>query len=193
MFKHASGKTIETIMGHFFYAKLLNNNSIIIDLGANKGGFSSEISQIFKCQCYAVEPSPSLFFKINENNFVHKFNNAITNYNGTVRFFISKNSQASSINKLHSLRSGIAEEIPIEAVTFETFLQRIGVTFVDLLKVDIEGAEFEFFNSTSDEILKRINQIAIEFHDFIEGIYDHDDVKKIKKRLNSFNTFAKLR
>jgi len=60
MFKDASETKIETIMGHFFYAKLLNNNSIIIDLGAHKGGFSSEISQIFKCQCYAVEPSPSI-------------------------------------------------------------------------------------------------------------------------------------
>jgi FkbM family methyltransferase len=190
MFKNGFKKKIELIKGHPFYTKLLNDNSIIIDFGAHKGDFSFQISKTLECKCYAVEPSPELFIKINENNFVTKYNNAITSYNGAITFFISRNSQANSLNKLHASRSGLFEEVKIEAVDFETFLQRIGVSVIDLLKIDIEGAEFELFNSTSDEILINISQITIEFHDFMKGIYNTDDVEKIINRMHSLGFFC---
>ena len=37
----------------------------------------------------------------------------------------------------------------------------------DLLKVDIEGAEWDLFDSLSDEDFAKIGQITVEFHDFV--------------------------
>ena len=45
-------------------------------------------------------------------------------------------------------------------------MERLGITKIDILKLDIEGAEFELFVSTPDDILRRIGQITVEFHDF---------------------------
>jgi hypothetical protein len=35
------------------------------------------------------------------------------------------------------------------------------------MKVDIEGAEIELFGTMSDDLLHRIDQITVEFHDFV--------------------------
>lgn len=58
-----------------------------------------------------------------------------------------------------------------------------GIDSSDLLKIDIEGAEIELFNSTSDEVIKNIDQITVEFHDFIDELNIKKDVDKIKKRM----------
>jgi Methyltransferase FkbM domain len=55
----------------------------------------------------------------------------------------------------------------IEVVTFSRFLSLTGVSEVDLLKLDIEGAELDVLDSIDDETLRRIRQITVEFHDFI--------------------------
>jgi Methyltransferase FkbM domain len=54
----------------------------------------------------------------------------------------------------------------IEVVTFSRFLSLTDVSEVDLLKLDIEGAELDVLDSIDDETLRRIRQISVEFHDF---------------------------
>ncbi len=55
---------------------------------------------------------------------------------------------------------------------------------VDLLKIDIEGAELQLFLSTSDDVFSSIKQISIEFHDFMD-LYPSEEVKKIINRFKS--------
>ena len=43
----------------------------------------------------------------------------------------------------------------------------LGVTDIEVLKMDIEGAELEVIDSLDDEFLRNISQITIEFHDFL--------------------------
>jgi hypothetical protein len=38
-----------------------------------------------------------------------------------------------------------------------------------VVKMDVEGAEWESFLGTSDDVLRRIDQMAVEFHGFDEG------------------------
>lgn len=51
----------------------------------------------------------------------------------------------------------------VEALSMQTILQRSGFAEVDLLKVDIEGAEVQLFQGDLSW-LERVNAIAIEFH-----------------------------
>lgn len=46
-----------------------------------------------------------------------------------------------------------------------TLLDSAGLASVDILKVDIEGAELEVFSNAAEEWLPRINLIIIETHD----------------------------
>ena len=52
-------------------------------------------------------------------------------------------------------------------VTLRELRRRAGIDRIDLLKVDIEGAEIGMFDDCSDEELRSIGQITVEFHAFL--------------------------
>jgi hypothetical protein len=54
---------------------------------------------------------------------------------------------------------------------------------VDLLKLDIEGAEFEVIESTPDSILRSIGQITVEFHDFQPRFAGRGLFERARRRL----------
>ncbi len=63
--------------------------------------------------------------------------------------------------------------IPAEGITYREFLRKTRIRTVDLLKIDIEGAEIDLFNSISDTELLNHKQITVEFHDFMfSGLKD---------------------
>jgi hypothetical protein len=71
----------------------------------------------------------------------------------------------------------------VDGITLETFLNNQRIELVDLLKIDIEGAEEAVFNSTRDTTLCNVKQISIEFHDFMPGSISTEEVNKITNRL----------
>ncbi len=52
----------------------------------------------------------------------------------------------------------------VEAITLATLWEREGLDRVDLLKIDIEGSEYELIAETPSEILRRSDRIVIEYH-----------------------------
>jgi hypothetical protein len=52
-------------------------------------------------------------------------------------------------------------------VTLAEFRRLALADRVDLLKVDIEGAEIDLFSACDDDELRGVMQITVEFHDFI--------------------------
>lgn len=179
--KRKSG--LQSIRGHHFYATLIDANSIVVDLGAHTGQFSSEISNTFGCRCYAVEALPALCEKIIETHLVKKFNYAISGDEGLVNFRVTDNQESNHIDK-SSISNG-NDIITVEGISLEKFIDANKIQFIDLLKVDIEGAEIDVFNSTSDNVFRRAKQITIEFHDFIKELKCSREVETIKSRLQS--------
>ncbi|AFZ34374.1 methyltransferase FkbM family [Stanieria cyanosphaera PCC 7437] len=172
-------KELVSIRGHHFYTRFINENSNIIDLGSHLGQFSEQVSKKFKCKCFAVEAFPDLFKKIKETELIKKFNYAISISDEPVSFNISDNLEANHISKFSSNNT---QTIVVQGITFENFIKKYNIKYIDLLKVDIEGAEIDLFNSISDESLKKIKQITIEFHDFVFPI--EKEVNLIIKRLS---------
>ncbi len=61
----------------------------------------------------------------------------------------------------------MSSELQVSAVNVESIIERFGWKYIDILKMDIEGAEFELFGS-DDFILilkNKVKFIAIEIHD----------------------------
>ena len=54
-----------------------------------------------------------------------------------------------------------------------------------MLKVDIEGAEWELLESLDESMLNRIDQISVEFHDFIDPT-KKNRTQEVVERLKSF-------
>ena len=58
-----------------------------------------------------------------------------------------------------------ARSVTVPAFTLAGIMQRDGLDRVDLLKLDIEGAEYDVLYSTPPDCLARISEIRMEAHD----------------------------
>jgi FkbM family methyltransferase len=179
---------VETIEWHTFHPRFINSDSVILDLGANLGRFSHSMIKRFGCRCYAVEASPDIYDRIEPNNLLHTFNFAVCNTNGIVRFNISENSEGSSIIYSNGVR--FIRHIEIRGKHLEGFVNEIGLSRIDLLKFDIEGAEIKVIDSCSDDFFKnKVSQMTIEFHDFCD-ITKTQEIKRIFSRFNEIGFFS---
>lgn len=164
---------------HTFVADLINSNSIILDLGTYDAGFSKFIKKKYKSDVYAVEAVPSLYKKIKNLKDINVFNYCICDSNELCKINVPEEGCAS--NKIDKINGRLVE---VQGITLEKFLFEQNIDKVNLLKIDIEGAEIEVLNSIPNDIFKKINQITIEFHDFLWpelGVEVKDIKNKIKK------------
>jgi FkbM family methyltransferase len=175
------GSGLQSLRGHHFLDRL-NAQSTVIDLGAHKGEFCLEIRQRYAARCFLVEANPGLFAGIPEGPLVRKVNVAICGQDGPVRLFLSSNPEATSLNQKISTVWGTQDAIEIRGVRFETLLNDLSISTIDLLKVDIEGSEIEMFHTTSDSVLRKIDQISIEFHSFLDPQFKAE-ILQIEDRL----------
>ena len=168
---------------HHFVLGLLSKESVIIDLGANRGHFSTEVSRDCGATCYAIEAVPRLYESIPENPRIRKFNLAICKADGPVSFNISSQEESGSMSALPD--SMLEESITVQGMTLKSFIEANNLDQIDLLKMDIEGAEIELLKSIDDSTLRKIRQITVEFHDFLPYFNQAEDIVLIKARLKS--------
>jgi FkbM family methyltransferase len=177
---------IETIHWHTLHPRYLGARSNVLDLGANYGLFARAITERFGCQCVAVEPSPGPFAAIPEGARISKLQAAVADKSGMMPFHVASESVASSLlpnDRFH------AETIDVPVLSLPDLLCQLSWSRVDLLKIDIEGAEVGLLDACPDKVLGRIAQISVEFHDFC-GITPVADVKRTLARLNGLGFFS---
>lgn len=54
--------------------------------------------------------------------------------------------------------------VEVQGFTIEEIMKHFALHTIDFLKVDIEGAEYDLFEKTPLEILKKVNRIGMEYH-----------------------------
>ena len=164
---------------------LSNNNLKIIDAGANVGFSTIYFMSIFKkFEIVVIEPDILNFeiLKYNLDNINNSHNYSITYLNKAL--WINNNKLSLNNNFRDSRNASITidetsnSDILIDGITFSNVLNLKNWTFVDLFKIDIEGAErFIFANDIdADFILSKIKILAIEIHDEFnirDKIYNH--------------------
>ena len=78
------------------------------------------------------------------------------------------------------------EDVNIQYLTFSNLIDKYLVSSIDLLQIDVEGAEFEILNSIDFNKIE-IKKIIFEFKHFDGTFKDGAKLKLIKKKLTSFN------
>ena len=85
-------------------------------------------------------------------------NLAVSEGGGMRKFYINEDSHN------HSLVRGDWECVEVGSVAFSDLLDRYGE--IDLVKMDIEGAEFEIFRSLDLGKLKGVGTLYVEYHEY---------------------------
>jgi FkbM family methyltransferase len=170
----------KNIMEHTFFDDLLNEEIIVIDLGACKGEFINELEKNYKIKkAVLVEANPSNFKHLTEKDNHILYNRVISNESDSLVKFYEDPKSPYNGTKFFNYFDGIEHHIP--TITIEDIIKENNITYIDILKIDIEGSEYEIMPSISDETYNIINQITIEFHDFINTELKKETEKIIDK------------
>ena len=141
--------------------------SVILDVGANCGLFSVLAAQRFPAaRIYAFEPAPELAVLASENLKVHGgvvVQKAVADKSGEAMLFVNKDSQqTNSIIKDAVVAVGkLSGEYKVEAISLDDFARSEGLDEIDLLKLDVQGAE-SLVLAGATEILKKTRALIVE-------------------------------
>jgi FkbM family methyltransferase len=177
---------IANLAGHTIVVRNLTSQSVVLDLGANLGSFSRAVFTRYRCRCYAVEANPFIIEEIRGGDYLTVANFAVANHRGSVQLTITGNTESSTI--LPVIRGDIKKSVSVPAITLEELFGELGLKRVDLIKIDIEGAEIQVLDACSDEFLRNIPQLTIEFHDF-QGMTPIATIERVVDRLRRLGFF----
>lgn len=149
----------------------LNPNCIIVDAGANVGYSSAYfLSRYPNCKVIAVEPDPGNFEILKRNlrpfgRRVELLNKALWNENTFLSFtnlpYRDGKEWARQVTSNHDGQS----HRRIAALSMESLIEQYSLKSIDLLKIDIEGAEAVVFGSGNIKWLTKVEKIVVELHE----------------------------
>lgn len=156
----------------------LNEKSIVFDLGGYEGQWTNDVFSRYCCFIYVFEPVEE-FFKEIEKRFSK--NKKISVY----KFGLSKKTQSAKISTEESASSIFKREketANIKLLKASNFLQERNIEQIDLMKINIEGGEYDLLEHLIETgIVRTIKNIQVQFHDFVPNAEQR--MVKIQKEL----------
>tara|TARA_A100001388_G_C28716515_1_gene474100 strand:- start:18 stop:695 length:678 start_codon:yes stop_codon:yes gene_type:complete len=181
---------IEYVDGNFLYQKILDSESVVVDSGCGyEVDFSQYLIKNYDCNCYAIDPTKKHFESIAEvcrkyNGKLNHLRSAISSDDGEMMFHEPINRESGSISTDHNnMKLDEYNSYKVETIAIKSLKKVIGKN-IDLLKLDLEGAEFEIFKDFEFETLLDFKQIFIEFHHHAIALVTQEDTYKIVKQID---------
>lgn len=167
-------------------------NPICFDVGAHIGESVLYFNKLFNNPLiYSFEPSPKSFKILKNNNYKNNicFNYAISNITGNTVFYENQISHTNSLVKINSLsvdsikkQKTINTKINIKAKKLDDFCSEEKINKIDLLKVDVQGAETLVFEGSQNILINtRVVIVEICFFDYYENKGSFFDIEKFLK------------
>jgi FkbM family methyltransferase len=146
-----------------FSMKFANKKIIAVDIGANVGAFSICASPYFD-KIYAFEAAHNTYQVAKENmshlNNIELFNLAAAGNDDEILQLASHSNNLSrdtSIFHVSQARTNEVEEC--KTISLEGVYKKIGLNYIDYLKVDCEGSEYDLL---MDKDLSAINYLVVK-------------------------------
>ncbi len=172
---------VAQICTHSFLPGFINSNSVVVDLGANHGEFAHTIIERYRCRVISVEPVKELYEEIARDPLLQLLPVAVGGKNETISMNVFSNRCATIFGSVAPEES-VDDVRQVEMITLPELRKRTLADRIDLMKIDIEGAEIDLINGCSDAELQSIAQITVEFHDFLYP-EQHSAVTRIRSRM----------
>lgn len=142
---------------------------VIVDAGANIGLSSIYFATRFEsATIYAIEPEATNFIALRQNvdayGNIKPLQTALWGHDGLLKITdLKENQWAFTVEEC-------AEPTPdsFSSISITSFMQQHGIEKIDILKMDIEGAEREVFSGDCHYWLARVRVIIIELHDWLK-------------------------
>lgn len=147
------------------YTYDLNVNSIVFDVGGYEGEWAQKIYDIYGSWVYVFEPHP-YYYKHLKERFKDLEKVKVFPYGlggESVEIELSDSKDASSIHKTGE------KHIKVKIIDIVEFLDNSQFRSVDLVKINIEGAEYDLLQRLIDaQRVTMFKNIQVQFHNFVD-------------------------
>jgi FkbM family methyltransferase len=131
-----------------FWCDLVKKGDVVLDIGANIGYYSLLASGRIgpEGKVYAFEPVPSTFDMLKRNITINQMENiipvnvAVSDFFGTIAIYPAS-SQNSGMSSIIPHSDQCDEVIEVNTLRIDQYVLDQGVKRVDVVKIDVEGAE----------------------------------------------------
>jgi len=199
-----------------FYKRYLKNEKpVILDVGCNKGqsvDFFLNINDF--SNIYAFEPNKKLYTQLKQKyqnlDNIKLFNVGVSNQNGKLTFNENIMDETSTFEALNydsaylkkkakvlgvSPKKLVIESYAVDVITLSSFIKEKNITTIDLIKIDVEGHEYQCLLGlfTNNTIARGIKFIQIESHadDMYLNKKEEHEINQLLLK-NGFEEFKKI-
>lgn len=165
----SDGSTFEQVFVDRAYElhRPLQRPALLVDAGANVGYASVYLAQRYPdATVIALEPEPTNFALLRQNTRpypnVRPMQAAL--WSAKTRLDIANPGDEKNSIRVREAARGAGD---VETLTVPDVLALAGRKRIDLLKIDIEGAEKELFEAADTTWLGRVDHLVIELHDWM--------------------------
>jgi len=187
------------------------SNFGLVVIGAHSGIWLTSLLEKYKEQSILlVEPVPHNIQELKENISKYKDikieTSAVSSKNEVKKFYFVKPESVKKLgkhwasgigsfdkqhilnhkNKRFKVENSDIEEIEIQYLTFTDLVNKYSITSIEMLQIDVEGAEYQILNSI-DFIKISIQKIIFEFKHFDGTFKEGPKLKLIKEKLVNSN------
>jgi FkbM family methyltransferase len=158
--------------------------SLVFDMGGYEGQWASDIHAMYRCRVEVFEPMPEYAariaarFRRNDAIRVHPF--GLASRTGEARLALA--GDASSLFGKSDGAGSPAEARVVRLVEAASYLSERGIERIDLMKVNIEGGEYDLLEHLLDAgLVERIRELQVQFHDCLPDAAAR--MRRIQERL----------
>jgi FkbM family methyltransferase len=187
----------------------------LVVIGSHSGVWLTFLLEEYKKQnILLVEPVPYNISLLKENTAKYKNvkidTSAVSSKKGAQKFYYVKPESVKKLgkhwasgigsfdkqhilnhkNKRFKIENSDIEEIEIQYLTFTDLVNKYSIASIEMLQIDVEGAEFEILNSIDFEKIS-IQKIIFEFKHFDGTFTNGPNLKLIKEKLIQSNYSVK--
>jgi FkbM family methyltransferase len=161
----------------------LNEHSVVIDVGGYKGDWAEAIDNKYHPRIYIYEPIPE-FYDIIKNRFQCHKNISVSCYGLSHISTTARISMAEDGSSTYKLGSETAE---IKLVDIVDEMKKNGIDKVNLIKINIEGAEYDLIERLLSSGMADVFDIfLIQFHNFIpDAVVRREAIRKELSKTHS--------
>lgn len=163
----------------------ITEESIVYSFGVGEDiSFDLGMIEKFGVNIYAFDPTPRSIEWVKAqtlpDNF-HFFEYGIAGYDGIAKFYPPDNPEHVSHTMIYKENTA-HKMIEVKVYKLKTILSMLWHQRIDILKMDIEGAEYEVIDDLVSEDIE-IYQLLVEFHHRLKNV----GLEKTKRAINLLN------
>lgn len=159
-----------------FIRRVVKPGDVVVDVGAQIGYITLAMATLApgKVTVYAFEPEPLNIQRLRSNIALNPgvdvriVEKAVSDSNGAIRLYLSKDHNAGTHSTISGGTNVSGDYVEIPAVTLDTYVRDQNIAALRLIKIDVEGGEYEVIKGAHETLTSLRPIVLMELSDALQ-------------------------